>query len=31
MTGPILETPRLVLRRWSDRDRAPFAAICADP
>jgi RimJ/RimL family protein N-acetyltransferase len=28
---PSLETDRLVLRRWSDRDRAPFALINADP
>jgi ribosomal-protein-alanine N-acetyltransferase len=26
-----LRTPRLVLREWLDRDREPFAAICADP
>ena len=26
-----LETERLVLRSWRDDDRAPFAAICADP
>jgi ribosomal-protein-alanine N-acetyltransferase len=29
--GPCLETPRLVLRRWEDADRAPFAAMNADP
>lgn len=26
-----LETPRLLLRRWRDSDRAPFAAMNADP
>jgi RimJ/RimL family protein N-acetyltransferase len=26
-----IETPRLVLRRWQDRDLAPMAAINADP
>jgi RimJ/RimL family protein N-acetyltransferase len=26
-----LETPRLILRRWQDRDREPFAAMNADP
>lgn len=26
-----IETPRLVLRRWQDADRAPFAAMNADP
>ncbi|WP_163326641.1 GNAT family N-acetyltransferase, partial [Klebsiella aerogenes] len=26
-----IETPRLVLRSWEGRDRAPFAAINADP
>jgi RimJ/RimL family protein N-acetyltransferase len=25
------DTPRLSLRRWRQRDRAPFAAMCADP
>ena len=25
------ETPRLVLRRWRDADRAPFASMSADP
>lgn len=29
--GDRLETERLVLRRWSDEDRAPFAALNADP
>jgi RimJ/RimL family protein N-acetyltransferase len=28
---PELRTPRLVLRRWRDTDRAPFAALNADP
>lgn len=28
---PTLETARLVLRRWSAADRAPFACINADP
>lgn len=27
----MLETPRLTLRRWRDADRAPFAALNADP
>lgn len=27
----MIETPRLVLRRWKDSDRPAFAAICADP
>lgn len=33
MSGNIatLETDRLILRRWSARDHAPFAWICADP
>ena len=33
MTQPFdsLCTGRLLLRRWRDRDRAPFAALCADP
>jgi RimJ/RimL family protein N-acetyltransferase len=26
-----LETPRLILRRWQEEDRAPFAAMNADP
>jgi ribosomal-protein-alanine N-acetyltransferase len=26
-----LTTPRLILRRWRDEDRAPFAALNADP
>jgi ribosomal-protein-alanine N-acetyltransferase len=29
--GDRLETPRLVLRRWSRADREPFAALNADP
>lgn len=32
MTGtPLLKTERLVLRRWRDGDREPFAAMNADP
>ncbi len=31
MTPLELETPRLRLRRWRDDDRAPYAALCADP
>jgi RimJ/RimL family protein N-acetyltransferase len=32
-SGPVTEliTPRLRLRGWSDQDRAPFAALNADP
>ena len=29
--GPTINTERLVLRRWSDDDRAAFAALNADP
>ena len=29
--GPVLETDRLILRRWRESDREPFAAINADP
>lgn len=29
--GPELDTERLRLRRWQDRDRAPFAAMNRDP
>jgi len=29
--GPELHTERLTLRRWQERDRAPFAALNADP
>ena len=32
MTQPLqLETPRLLLRRWQEADRAPFAQMNADP
>lgn len=27
----MIETDRLILRPWGDSDRAPFAAMCADP
>ncbi|MGO9558102.1 MAG: GNAT family N-acetyltransferase [Acidimicrobiales bacterium] len=30
-TGPTLETERLLLRRWRQADRAPFAAMNSDP
>jgi RimJ/RimL family protein N-acetyltransferase len=30
-SGPVLRTERLLLRRWRDDDRAPFAALNADP
>ena len=29
--GPTITTDRLVLRRWRDEDREPFAALNADP
>jgi RimJ/RimL family protein N-acetyltransferase len=28
---PVILTDRLMLRRWTQDDHAPFAAICADP
>jgi RimJ/RimL family protein N-acetyltransferase len=31
MKSPALRTKRLLLRRWTDEDRAPVAAITADP
>jgi RimJ/RimL family protein N-acetyltransferase len=32
LTQPLqLETPRLILRRWQEADRTPFAAMNADP
>lgn len=31
MDGPQLQTPRVLLRRWREADREPFAAINADP
>ena len=31
MSGRLLETDRLILRRWAARDLAPFAALNADP
>ena len=27
----MIETERLILRRWEDRDRAPFHGLCSDP
>jgi RimJ/RimL family protein N-acetyltransferase len=29
--SPEIETARLLLRRWRDADREPFAELCADP
>lgn len=31
MLPAVLETDRLILRQWRNADRAPFAALCADP
>jgi RimJ/RimL family protein N-acetyltransferase len=31
MNGPILQTERLILRRWRESDREPFARLNADP
>lgn len=31
MSGFAIDTARLRLRSWRDEDKAPFAAICADP
>lgn len=31
LSGPVLETERLVLRRWRQEDREPFAALNGDP
>lgn len=31
MSTPIIETERLLLRPWEERDRAPFATLTADP
>ena len=31
MSDVLYETPRLIARRWQDRDRAPFAALNGDP
>ena len=31
MSGTVLRTPRLILRHWLPSDRAPFAALNADP
>jgi RimJ/RimL family protein N-acetyltransferase len=31
MTAPVIETERLVLRRWREEDRAPYVAMMADP
>ena len=30
MAGQRIETDRLILRRWQDSDRTPYAEICAD-
>ncbi|WP_232835471.1 GNAT family N-acetyltransferase [Actinocorallia populi] len=29
--GPVMRTERLVVRRWREEDRGPFAALTADP
>ncbi|GAA3760664.1 GNAT family N-acetyltransferase [Salinactinospora qingdaonensis] len=29
--GPVIDTPRLLMRRWCSADRKPFAAMNADP
>jgi RimJ/RimL family protein N-acetyltransferase len=31
VSGLTISTERLVLRRWLERDRAPFAAMNGDP
>lgn len=31
MSGPVLETERLLMRRWRDADLEPFAVLNADP
>jgi len=31
VSGTVLRTPRLILRHWQPSDRAPFAAMNADP
>jgi RimJ/RimL family protein N-acetyltransferase len=31
LEGPVLHTPRLLLRRWREADLEPFAALNADP
>jgi hypothetical protein len=29
--GPVIETPRLILRQWRSADIAPYTAMLADP
>src|SRR5882757_1381023 len=31
LTGPVIETPRLILRQWRSGDAAPYTAMLADP
>jgi RimJ/RimL family protein N-acetyltransferase len=31
LNGPVIETPRLILRQWRSEDVAPYTAMLADP